>query len=379
MRDGASFCICVFIIIRVALSALAVIGVHEHTVESGVVGATGTGKEVRASPGWHNAIDGADRWDAAWFGQIAGHGYRDDDASAAFFPAYPLAIRTIDFVLPIGTLGAALLVSNVAFLGALLVLYALTTLEFSESVARRTVLLVACFPSSFFFLAPYSESLFLFATLLAYWWVRTDRWPYAGVAGLVASITRSIGVVLVPALLVEAATRTRRWRPAARTLWLVLPVLGPMLYMTYWIARGQDALRPFHAQTSWMRSVQFPLITIGDAISLGVRGIGDPRGIYWTGDVVVACLLLVPLALGWRKLRPTYLTYVGLSLLIPLTYPLPARPFLSMPRFVVVLFPLFWLLADELKHRVGLLLVTGVFLAGFAILSLSFMNWGFVF
>ncbi len=378
IRAGVPFCVVVFLSVRLGLSLLGVVGVHENTAESGVSGASGTGTEVQATPGWHNAIDGTLRWDAAWFIQIAQDRYSDDDTGAAFFPAYPLAIRAVDVALPVGAVGAALLVSNVAFLGALIVLYALTTLEFSQGVARRTVILLACFPSAFFFLAPYSEALFLLAALLSFWWLRTGRWSQAGVAGLIASLTRSIGVVLVPALLVEAASRSRRWRLGARAWWLVLPALGPLLYAAYWFVRG-DALRPLHAQASWMRSVRFPLFTIGDAVSLGLRGIGDPRGIYWTGDVLVAGLLLVPLVWGWRKLGPGYLTYVGLSLLVPLTYPLPARPFLSMPRFVIVLFPLFWPLADWLENWIAFCVVTTIFVAGFAILSLAFMNWGFVF
>jgi hypothetical protein len=380
IRDGAPFCVAVFVFVRLLLSTLGVVGVHQHSVDQGVVGAVGTGSEVIATPGWHNAIDGTNRWDATWFTRIAESGYRADDASAVFFPGYPAAIRAVDLLLPIGTLGSALLVSNAAFLGALLVLYALSTLEFSETVARRTVVLLALFPSSIFFLAPYSESLFLLATLLTFWWARRDRWPLSGVAGLIAALSRSVGVALAPGLLIEAVSRRHHQRSVRdRTIWALLPLLGPVVYGAYWLARTGDALRPFHAQASWMRSLQFPLLTIGDAVSLGVRGIGDPHGIYWTGDVVVAALLLLPLAFGWRDLRLGYLAYVGLSLLIPLAYPLPARPFLSMPRFVVVLFPLFWPIARRLERRSTFVAVSCVFLVGFSVLSLAFMNWGFVF
>src|SRR5207249_2778355 len=112
------------------------------------------------------------RWDAGWFERIAQEGYDANDASAAFFPGYPLAIRAIAAVLPIGEQGAAILVSNAAFVGALIVLFALTTFEFSIPMAKRAVLLLGCFPASFFFLSPYSESLFLLASLLCFWWAR---------------------------------------------------------------------------------------------------------------------------------------------------------------------------------------------------------------
>src|SRR5436189_1592648 len=158
-RDGLAFSTTVFVGLRVALSLLAVLTVGTVHPPS----AAGSGVAVPATPGWHNAIDGSDRWDAGWFERIARDGYDPSDASAAFFPAFPLAIRGVTLVLPLAEDDAALLVSNVAFLGAIIVLFALTTYEFSPFVARRTVLLLVSFPVSFFFLSPYSESLFLLA------------------------------------------------------------------------------------------------------------------------------------------------------------------------------------------------------------------------
>src|SRR6478736_537173 len=144
-RDGAAFCIGVFACVRIALSLIAALSVGSVTPP----GAAGSGDEVPSSPGLHNIVDGTDRWDALWFERIAREGYRPDDASAAFFPGYPLAIRAVDLVTPVGTPGAALLVSNASFLGALIVLYALTAREWDTPVARRTIVLLACFPSSF--------------------------------------------------------------------------------------------------------------------------------------------------------------------------------------------------------------------------------------
>src|SRR6266498_1806394 len=101
IRDGVPWCVTLFVGVRVLLSVISVVGVHDATPASGVAGAIGTGAEVPATPGWHNAIDGTDRWDAAWFIEIADRGYDDDDASAAFFPGYPLVIRIADLLLPV--------------------------------------------------------------------------------------------------------------------------------------------------------------------------------------------------------------------------------------------------------------------------------------
>jgi hypothetical protein len=377
IRDGLPFCAVVFVAIRLFLSGLAVVTVHQSRPEQ-IEHVISPHTEQAATPGWHNAVDGMNRWDAAWFTRIAEHGYRADDESAAFFPGYPILVRAVDRVLPIGVVGAALLVSNVAFFVALLVLYALTSSEFSEGIARRTVALLACFPASFFFLAPYSESLFLLTTLLAFWWARRDRWLLAGLAGFVAAATRNIGVAIAPSLSLEAAGHGKD-RRNVRFAFSALPLFAPLLYGMYWWLRIGEPLHPLTVQTVWGRGMRFPLATIGDGLYLGVMGVGSTRGLYWTGDFVVVAILLASFGLGWRFLRGPYLLYAGIGLLAPLTFTLPARPLVSVPRYTVVLFPLFWPMASWLKRELNLVLVMGAFLIVLAALSVTFMNWGFVF
>lgn len=373
LRDGVGFSVAVFLGVRVLLSLLAVLTVGTVRPPS----SAGSGVEVPATPGWHNAIDGTDRWDAGWFEGIAREGYDPNDASAAFFPGYPLAIRAVATALPVGEPGAAILVSNAAFLGALIVLFALTTFEFSVPMAKRTALLLACFPASFFFLSPYSESLFLLASLLCFWWARRGQWGAAAAAGVLAAATRSVGVLLVPPLLVEAwsVRRGDRSRAVAASL---APLAAPALYALYWLVHAGDALRPLHAQDAWFRTMELPVVTLGNALWLGVTGITDPRGIYWTADVLLTALVLIPLALRWKLLASPYLVYVIVSLLVILSYPLPERPLLSAPRFCIVLFPAFWAMAGLFTgRRFAVTLIA--FVVGFSSLAIAFMNWGFVF
>jgi hypothetical protein len=373
LRDGVAFCAVVFATVRVTLSLLAVVTVGAvHPPSS-----AGSGVAVPATAGWHNAIDGTDRWDAGWFERIARDGYRPDDASAAFFPGYPLAIRGVTSVLPLSETDAALVVSNLAFLGALIVLFALTTFEFSIDTARRTVILLALFPVSFFFLSPYSESLFLFASLLTFWWARRGRWGPAAAGGFVAALTRSVGVLLVPALLLEARNIDARERPRAIVASLV-PLLAPATYAAYWFARAGDALRPFHAQDSWFRSLELPFVTLGNGLWLGLSGITDRRGIYWSVDLALTAVVLIAIALGWNRIPKPYLLYVVLSLVLILSYPLPERPLLSVPRFVAVLFPAFWAMAILAKGW-RLPVTLAIFGVGSVLLSVAFMNWGYIF
>lgn len=374
LRDGVRFCLAVFVIMRVALSLLSVWGVRDNVPRPGEDGAAPI-PFFPATAGWHNAVDGMARWDAEWFVRIAQDGYRTDDASAAFFPGYPALVHVVDVILPIGTLGSALLVANAAFLAALIVIFRLTTLEYDEATARRAIVLLACFPSSFFFLAPYSESLFLLSVSLCFLWARTGRWAAVAAAGFAAAATRSIGFAITPALLPIAWRDERRRRAIVASL---APLLAPLLYGLWWYEKVGNAVEPIRVQDSWHRTLQIPLVTLGRALTLGLEGLWNPTGLYWTSDLVLSLLVLVPLVLWWRALRPPYLVFVILGVLIPLSYPLPGRPLLSLPRFLVVLFPVFWAIAKRAGRRMWVTLAIA-FVAGQAGLALAFMNWRFVF
>ena len=115
-----------------------------------------------------------------------------------------------------------------------------------------------------------------------------------------------------------------------------------------------------------------------DAIRLGVQGIGNSRGIYWTADLVLTVVLIAPIFVRWRQVSPTYLVYAGATLLVVLSYPLPARPLLSAPRLLLVLFPCFWAMALVFRGRT-FVLAAAILALGWVALSITFVTWGFVF
>src|SRR5450756_36373 len=81
------------------------------------------------TPGWHNLLTPGERDDALWYLRIATQGYRADDASPAFFPLYPLAVRTLAALPLVSPLAAATVLAQASALGGLVVLFALTTYE----------------------------------------------------------------------------------------------------------------------------------------------------------------------------------------------------------------------------------------------------------
>lgn len=304
------------------------------------------------TPGWHAVVTAWERFDALWFLRIAESGYRVADGSAAFFPGYPLAVRGVAWVLGGRPLAAGLLVANLAFLGALVALHALTASERGGGTARATVVLLCWFPTSLFFLMPYSESLFLAAVAVAFLAWRRERWWLACAAALVAALTRNVGVLLVPAFLAEAAAAFRRGglRSALRPLAVgVSAAVGFGSYLLWWRGRG-DLLAPFSAQANWQRELTAPWTTLGDAVGIAFSRLGTANGGYWMFDLVVFVVVLIGAVWATRRLSPGPAIYLWGGLLLPLLVPFPGRPLMSVPRLVLPLFPAFWGLAD-LGHR----------------------------
>ena len=318
-----------------------------------------------------------ERWDALWFLRIAADGYRLNDGSAAFWPGYPVATRALATVFGGHTLGAALIVSAVFSIAALVLFYLLGTREFGEPVARRSVLYLAFFPTAFFLAAPYSESMFLcfsIATLLA---ARSKHWWVAALCAALASGTRPLGMVLAVPLALEALAeqRGRRRGKVAATASVMGPVAaslsGAAAYLVYWGLRSGNALQPFSSQAQWLRTASWPWETLSQATNFAWRFDALWHRIDWL--LTIPFIGLALWSLTW--MRASYATYVWGSLAIILSFVFPARPLMSVPRFLLVLFPLFWALA-RVTDRTSLHLAVALGLgAGQALIAAFFMAW----
>jgi hypothetical protein len=372
-RRAIVFAALVFIGLRLAVSLL---GLTVGTISAnGVPPYPGTAPP--ATSGLHNLWDGTDRLDAAWFMLIADEGYDTQPGrAAAFFPGYPLAIRVVSAIPGVDTLVAEQLISNLAAVGSFFFLYLLTTEEVSESAARRSVLVLAAFPTSFFLVAPYSESLYLFAVLGSFLAARRGRWVLAGSAGAVAGATRQIGIVVWPALLL-VVRRTGRTRRAA--LSVSVAVLGPVLYLAWWQVHAGDALAPLHAQASWGREAGFPLTTLAHGLYLAWSTASAPDWGYWTSDALLTIVGIAGVVTIARKVPGAYVAFALMSIVVPLCYPYPGRDLLSMSRFLIVIFPAFWGMSAWLRRgwQLGAWLAVSIPLAAWH--AILFMHYRHVY
>jgi len=378
IRDGWREALWAFLGARVLLTVISVIGGGMLALPPGQPPTDAGFPNPDLAPGWHMAITALQRQDAQWFLRLATSGYSHGDNSAAFFPAFPLAIRIVGAVPGIGALGAGLLVANACAFGALLLLHALTRFELGDAAARRAVLFTALFPTAFFLYAPYTESLFLLASVACFWYARRDRWVWAAATGALAAATRSIGIVLILALWVEVFAQYRRDRRPMLPRFIAAGAIaiGPALYAGWWWVRARDFFAPLDAQRAWRPDgAQQPIATIVSAVELAFR-----YQSWWLLDLTVVTLAVVGIVLATRRVAATYTVYAAASVLLPLLLPLSNRPLLSMPRFMAVVFPVSWgwaIAAERRRPPEAAILVA--FAGGFALLAFLFINWQFVF
>ncbi len=394
LRDGLLYCVKVFLAVRVALFVVALLAVALLPELRNYLDATKAGLphpvDVPGWPahgavgGWHNLFTAWEREDALWYLRIATKGYAPGDGSAAFFPLYPLAIRAVSFLIGNHPFAASLLVSNGAFLGALMMLYVLGRTEISEPAARRAVVYAAIFPTAFFFFAPYTESLFLLLALGAFWGARRRKWWVAGLCGAGAALTRNLGVLLVLPLAAEAVhqawDRRPRRVPVEELVWSVVPVIGTLAYLSYWQVKTGDRLAPLHQQANWSRKLTNPLATLWDGTRVAWRFLGSYAAGYHQIDWLVTAVVLVAATYATAKLRPSYGVYLWAGILAPLSYVWLPRPLMSFPRFALPLFPIYWGMAlwTERGHGRHEVVVAGSALF-LGLLTLLFVNWYYIF
>ncbi len=141
------------------------------------------------------------------------------------------------------------------------------------STRRRALLYLAVFPTTLFLLAVYSESFYLALSAIAFEAALTRRWTRAGVAVGLAALTRSSGVVLLPALALLAWRDPDR-RGALRRLALALPLMAAWpAYL--WARFGHPFVFLGAQRAGWDRELSpaGPLGGAWDGLVEGWRGV----------------------------------------------------------------------------------------------------------
>lgn len=303
------------------------------------------------------AVQNWHRWDTTWYVIIAESGYREDPRSAVFFPLYPMLVKIVNPVVPGDAFLAALVVSILACLAALVVVHRLVADLLGGELARRTGFYLLAFPTGFFLIAAYNESLFvalaagsLYAMRRRHWWLAGLLAAFAGASRLAGVL---LGVVFVFEYLRQRGFSLRRVRPDA--LWVALTPTGVLAYAAYCWSAFHDPLFFQKQQAVWFRAgFTAPWTPMRQAAQQAMR---DPLLLSPTAIrnlinllCVLGVLVLLYLAVAgpWR-LGPEsgYLVlFAGMDIVLPLLSGIQTDyPLSGLWRYALECLPVFMVLA----------------------------------
>ncbi|BCS32892.1 hypothetical protein TBR22_A21160 [Luteitalea sp. TBR-22] len=340
---------------------------------------------------WRNLLG---RWDAGWYVTIAEGGYNywgnaQTQTNVAFFPAYPLTVRTAAALLgarwgspddptdsfeafterrKVRLLQAGFLVSVLAFVWALAYLFRLAReLTGDEAAATSALALIATYPFGFFYGAVYTEGLFLLAATGATWHFRHRRWLPAAAFGLLAGLSRPNGCFLsVPlGLLALDMWRRDRWRwqtLAAAMSTAACAGLGMLAFTAFLYAQSGEWFLWMKAHAAWGRHFSgvhvLAMQRWRDLMGLGVYTYSVVHAVELLNMAATFLVIGVSWPVG-RRLGWAWSAF----LLVMVLPPLFMGGFLSMGRVTSTLFPMFIYLGWRLRGQV----LQHVLLAGFGL------------
>jgi len=309
------------------------------------------------------AVDLFQRWDAYWFLNIAREGYQfhgvqsqvgqvplqQRETNITPFPLYPLSIGLLSLLLGDRSV-SGLLISLACFMAASVMLHRLWREREGPALATRALLLFSLTPGAFIYGAIYSESLFLLLSLLCLTQAARGRPLAAGFAGLGASATRLAGLLLAPAILFQLSTSGpgagRRGRTLNGLLAAALAASGAGIYFIYLFRLTGDPLAYFTAQQGWHKLLTAPWTALAGAAAQAssldpVRLLQLSMAALFMALTVAALRTAATRAGGSGRVTMAEGAYLVLGLLMPLC----SSNLLGLPRYLMVLYPVYPVLA----------------------------------
>lgn len=330
------------------------------------------------------------QWDVEYFLKIASSGYHAGDGTAQFHPLFPLLGRLAGWLLGDDMLLGLLVTSSLCTIGFLLALERLASLDLPPAGARRAAFYFAHAPAAFILFAPYTESLFLLSTTLAFLMMRRRRWWIAGWAGAAATLTRQQGLFLLLPFAWEIWESSERdWRKLLagwrQTLGIVLIPAGYLSWLVYRALALGDLVIDWRQP----RTLVYGLLISHSATQVvEEQSFMPPWQALWLAfqhlnrttviDLVASGVFVLLLVLGWKRLwrmRPSYLLYSLLILLVSFSYNTGSpHPYKGLTRHCLLAFPLIFPLAVWGRRPIVNLLALGLGLTGLLALTFLYYN-----
>ncbi|MBP9797535.1 hypothetical protein KBC70_00115 [Candidatus Woesebacteria bacterium] len=313
-------------------------------------------------------------FDGAHYIHIALQGYHQYDQ--AYFPGYILLVQFFGGMFGHYYLHAGILISNAAFIAAGWYFYRL----FKELYGKKSAVLAITFlfliPTSFFFSAVYTESLFLLLTVSALFYLLRKKFVVACILAGLSSFVRLQGVFLVIPFLAYAYLHMDK-----KSIWTyvlaISPCIGLSLYMTFlWKTTG-DPLYFFNSQPIFGAQRSTELITIFQVYYRYIKIFvtAQPNFQYFIAvlEFLVVSVSLVAVAIhGWLAYRKQDIFNMSLALysLTHIVVPSLTGTFSSTPRYALMVLSLYYVFSQIPSKNarytlLGISLILHIFLFGF--------------
>ncbi len=349
------------------------------------------------SPAARLLLNGWYRWDTGWYLKVAIFGYDAQDGSVGYQPLYPFLIRLMASITGVNYLLVALIISNACALVALFLfhLFAFQELGSTEYAHQATIALLA-FPSAFFLIAGYTESLFLALTLATWLLARNNRWGWAAVTAAFVVLARVQGLAMIiplgwmyltlgltdhsqsPVQEIKTVLRSsldlelwkRRianWPTAGMAV--IAPVIayfGQNLYLKY-VGLGSVS----QAYGNWLEIVSPWVGVIRLLQKLFSISLGIPDWI----DLFLLVLFLVLGIVGIYKIKPALSLYLWATLTLIL---MRGNSFGLLPgfmRYMMTTFPIFIIFVPTFKNKWVRSATLISFMIVQCVLVWAFLNW----
>jgi len=315
------------------------------------------------------------RWDVKEYLTVTINGYEPGTPNAYLAvrpPIVPLMIRGIAFLGVQNLLVAGFIMATVASFPVPVLMEKLASLDYQPREAERATWFLLIFPMSFCLHLPLSEGVFMLLVLDAFLAARNDDWLQAGLAACIAGATRVNGILLFPALLAEVAHQYYLHRKVRfQWAWVGLAPLGTLAYLTInrFVFGGALAFMKSTSGLDW------PWISVAKLFH-SIITMSPINKILWIYPQCVTVIFLMVICI-WTcfKSRPSYSVWTLLNVALITSQ----RSILSLPRYAIVVFPMYFFLAEASKSRSIKLLITGLFIFLFLYFSALFAAglWAF--
>ena len=302
------------------------------------------------------------QWDSNWYGRIVHSGYSwhpGVQSDVTFFPLYPLLWRIILSLTGWPSAICAQLISNLFALGSFIIFYYWVLLAYDKNIALRALLALAIFPTSFFLISIYSESTLLILVAAAFLLAHKEKWVWAAVVAALASAARPPGIFLWPMLLWLWYNHPKKkgdFKRGELFSLSVLPPLGLIIFSLYLWHQLGDPWLWFKGQANYGRSLGVsPFVLVGAYIKHIIL-----MGENWSHRLAeLVAILFVGICLPKiYRLNPAYAFFILLNLAPSFL----SNTFTSVQRFVLILLPVFIVVAMQKKiiYHIYILICAGL-------------------